>query len=157
MWRDGGLQLLGGGGDAFSESGELFGHVKGSFTGATTDKMGLFEYAHNGTLFLDEIGDMPLGHASQTAARFAESGSHCGSGSLRRTQKWEVRVIAATNHDLRARIAERQFREDLYYRLSMVEIRTPALADRKEDLPPLLVRFFIRQIRRTVSEAPDAA
>jgi DNA-binding NtrC family response regulator len=121
---------------------ELFGHVKGSFTGATTNKMGLFEYAHGGTLFLDEIGDMPLATQAKLL-RVLQNQEVQRVGSLT-PRKVDVRVIAATNHDLRALIAARQFREDLYYRLSMVEIKTPALADRKEDLP-LLEQFFVQK------------
>jgi DNA-binding NtrC family response regulator len=121
---------------------ELFGHVKGAFTGATTDKMGLFEYAHGGTLFLDEIGDMPLATQAKLL-RVLQNQEVTRVGSLRARQV-DVRVVAATNHDLRTQIAEKHFREDLYYRLSMVEIKTPALADRKEDLP-LLERFFIQK------------
>jgi DNA-binding NtrC family response regulator len=121
---------------------ELFGHVKGAFTGATTNKMGLFEYAHGGTLFLDEIGDMPLSTQAKLL-RVLQNQEVQRVGSLS-ARKVDVRVVAATNHDLRAQIAEKRFREDLYYRLSMVEIKTPALADRKEDLP-LLERFFIQK------------
>lgn len=121
---------------------ELFGHVRGAFTGATTDKMGLFEYAHGGTLFLDEIGDMPLATQAKLL-RVLQNQQVTRVGSLR-SRLVDVRVVAATNHDLRAQIAEKHFREDLYYRLSMVEITTPALADRKEDLP-LLERFFIQK------------
>jgi len=121
---------------------ELFGHVRGAFTGATTDKMGLFEYAHGGTLFLDEIGDMPLATQAKLL-RVLQNQEVTRVGSLRARQV-DVRVVAATNHDLRTQIAEKHFREDLYYRLSMVEIKTPALADRKEDLP-LLERFFIQK------------
>ena len=121
---------------------ELFGHVRGAFTGATTDKMGLFEYAHGGTLFLDEIGDMPLATQAKPL-RVLQNQEVQRVGSLRARQV-DVRVVAATNHDLRAQIAEKRFREDLYYRLSMVEIKAPALADRKEDLP-LLERFFIQK------------
>jgi DNA-binding NtrC family response regulator len=119
---------------------ELFGHVKGAFTGATHDKMGMFEHAHGGTLFLDEIGDMPLA----TQAKLLRALQHQEIqrvGSLA-ARKVDVRVIAATHRDLHAAIAEKQFREDLYYRLAMVEIRVPALLDRKEDLP-LLERSFI--------------
>jgi DNA-binding NtrC family response regulator len=121
---------------------ELFGHVKGAFTGADSTKMGLFEYAHGGTLFLDEIGDMPLATQAKLL-RVLQNQEVQRVGSLS-ARKVDVRVVAATNHDLRAQIAEKRFREDLYYRLSMVEIKTPALADRKEDLP-LLERFFIRK------------
>jgi DNA-binding NtrC family response regulator len=121
---------------------ELFGHVKGAFTGATANKMGLFEYAHGGSLFLDEIGDMPLSTQAKLL-RVLQNQKVQRVGSLS-ARKVDVRVVAATNRDLRARIAAGQFREDLYYRLSMVEIETPALADRKEDLP-LLVRYFIQQ------------
>ena len=121
---------------------ELFGHVKGAFTGADSNKMGLFEHAHGGTLFLDEIGDMPLATQAKLL-RVLQNQEVTRVGSLSARQV-DVRVVAATNHDLRALIADKRFREDLYYRLSMVEIKTPALADRKEDLP-LLERFFIRK------------
>jgi DNA-binding NtrC family response regulator len=119
---------------------ELFGHVKGSFTGATHDKPGLFEHAHGGTLFLDEIGDMPLATQAKLL-RVLQNQEVQRVGSLS-ARKVDVRVIAATNHDLRAAVAEKRFREDLYYRLSMVEIEMPRLSDRKEDLP-LLERHFI--------------
>jgi DNA-binding NtrC family response regulator len=119
---------------------ELFGHVKGSFTGATHDKAGLYEHAHGGTLFLDEIGDMPLATQAKLL-RVLQNQEVQRVGSLT-ARKVDVRVIAATNHDLRAAIGEKRFREDLYYRLSMVEIHVPRLAERKEDLP-LLERHFI--------------
>src|SRR5260370_88301 len=119
---------------------ELFGHVKGSFTGAMHDKAGLFEHAHGGTLFLDEIGDMPLATQAKLL-RVLQNQEVQRVGSLS-ARKVDVRVIAATNHDLRQAIVEKRFREDLYYRLSMVEIQVPRLADRKEDLP-LLERHFI--------------
>ena len=119
---------------------ELFGHVRGSFTGATHDKAGLFEHAHGGTLFLDEIGDMPLATQAKLL-RVLQNQEVLRVGSLT-PRKVDVRVIAATNRDLRTEIAEKRFREDLYYRLSMVEIHVPALEDRKEDLP-LLERHFV--------------
>ncbi len=119
---------------------ELFGHVRGSFTGATSDKAGLFEHAHGGTLFLDEIGDMPLATQAKLL-RVLQNQEVQRVGSLT-ARKVDVRVIAATNHNLRAAVAEKRFREDLYYRLSMVEIHVPRLAERKEDLP-LLERHFI--------------
>jgi DNA-binding NtrC family response regulator len=122
---------------------ELFGHVKGAFTGATQDKTGLFEYAHGGTLFLDEIGDMPL-NTQAKLLRALESGEfqRVGAPAVR---KASVRVVAATNRDLREMMTRKLFREDLYYRLSMVEIRLPRLADRKEDLP-ILSRFFVEKL-----------
>lgn len=129
---------------------ELFGHVKGSFTGATQDKPGLFEYAHGGTLFLDEIGDMPLATQAKLL-RVLQNQEVQRVGALR-AQHVEVRVIAATNHDLHAEIAEKRFREDLFYRLSMVEIRTPRLADRKEDLP-LLERHFVARFAAQYGKA----
>ncbi|NDJ09769.1 MAG: sigma-54-dependent Fis family transcriptional regulator [Acidobacteriia bacterium] len=119
---------------------ELFGHVRGSFTGANVDKAGLFEYAHGGTLFLDEIGDMPLSTQAKLL-RVLQNQEVQRVGSLV-AKKVDVRVIAATNHDLRLAVAEKRFREDLFYRLSMVEITLPPLADRKEDLP-LLERHFV--------------
>jgi len=119
---------------------ELFGHVKGSFTGATHDKAGLFEHAHGGTLFLDEIGDMPLATQAKLL-RVLQNQEVLRVGSLT-ARKVDVRVVAATNRDLRQAIAEKHFREDLYYRLSMVEIKVPNLAERKEDLP-LLERHFV--------------
>jgi DNA-binding NtrC family response regulator len=130
---------------------ELFGHVRGSFTGATQDKMGLFEYADKGTIFLDEIGDMPLGTQAKLL-RTLQNQEVLRVGSLT-PRKIDVRVIAATHRDLRAAIVEKQFREDLYYRLAMVEVHVPALVERKEDIP-LLTKFlidkFARQFRKEV-------
>jgi DNA-binding NtrC family response regulator len=124
---------------------ELFGHVRGAFTGATQDKVGLFEYAHQGTVFLDEIGDMPLaGQAKLLRVLQNQEVQRVGSPAIR---KVDVRFIAATNQDLRALVREHRFREDLYYRLSMVEITLPGLVDRKEDLP-LLERYFIEKFAR---------
>jgi len=119
---------------------ELFGHVRGSFTGATQDKAGMVEYASGGTLFLDEIGDMPL-EAQAKLLRVVESGEYhrVGSPAVRHA---DVRIVAATNRNLRELMDEGVFREDLYYRLSMVEIRIPALAERKEDLP-ILEKYFV--------------
>ncbi|MBV8550618.1 MAG: sigma-54-dependent Fis family transcriptional regulator [Acidobacteriaceae bacterium] len=119
---------------------ELFGHIKGSFTGATHDKVGLVEHASGGTLFLDEIGDMPLGTQAKLL-RTIQNQEVQRVGSLQ-ARKVNVRVIAATHRDLRAMIQQGKFREDLYYRLGMVELRVPPLAERKEDLP-LLARHFI--------------
>ena len=111
-----------------------------SFTGANQDKVGLFEYANGGAVFLDEIGDMPLATQSKLL-RVLEYREFQRVGSPA-TRKADVRVVAATNRDLREMMVRGQFREDLYYRLSMVEIRLPRLADRKEDLP-LLESYLI--------------
>lgn len=122
---------------------ELFGHVKGAFTGATQDKVGLFEYAAGGTVFLDEIGDLPM--ATQTKLlRVLETREfqRVGSPAPRKT---DVRVVAATNRDLREMIDKKEFREDLFYRLSMIEIKLPRLAERKEDLP-LLERHILERM-----------
>ncbi len=121
---------------------ELFGHVKGAFTGAVQEKAGLFEYAHGGTVFLDEIGEIPLEMQSKLL-RVLENREIQRVGSPV-VKKVDVRVIAATNRNLAELIAEKRFREDLYYRLSMVEIELPKLNERKEDLP-LLQRYFIEQ------------
>jgi len=121
---------------------ELFGYVKGAFTGATQDKSGLFEYANGGTLFLDEIGEMPLAtQAKLLRVLQSQEIQRVGSPAVR---KVDVRVVAATNRDLRARVGEKEFRDDLYYRLSMVEVKLPLLAERKEDVP-LLVRYLVER------------
>ena len=119
---------------------ELFGHVKGAFTGADRDKPGLIEAASDGTLFLDEIGDMPLATQAKLL-RALQNQEIQRVGSLQ-ARKVNVRVIAATHRNLRQAVAERHFREDLYYRLAMVEIQVPSLAERREDLP-LLIRHFV--------------
>jgi DNA-binding NtrC family response regulator len=124
---------------------ELFGHVRGAFTGATQDKMGLFEYANGGTLFLDEIGDMPLATQAKLL-RALQNHEVLRVGSLT-PRKVDARVIAATNQNLRLAVQEKRFREDLFYRLSMVEIRTPPLAEHRDDLP-LLERYFVSKFAR---------
>ncbi|HEX4039163.1 MAG TPA: sigma-54 dependent transcriptional regulator [Acidobacteriaceae bacterium] len=119
---------------------ELFGHVRGAFTGADRDKPGLFEAANEGTLFLDEIGDMPLAtQAKLLRALQNQEVQRVGSLQPRRVN---VRVIAATHRNLRQAVADRLFREDLYYRLAMVEIAVPSLAEHREDLP-LMMRHFL--------------
>ncbi len=119
---------------------ELFGYLKGAFTGAHTDRMGLYEHANNGVLFLDELGDMPLSLQSKLLRALEnQEVRRVGSTTL---HKVNVRVIAATNRDLPKMIVERTFREDLYYRLSMVELKVPRLVERLEDLP-LLVQHFL--------------
>src|SRR3954464_12212822 len=119
---------------------ELFGHEKGSFTGAVDSRKGYFETVNGGTIFLDEIGEMPLGTQARLL-RVLETGEFIRVGSSK-VQKTDVRVIAATNRDLYDSTQSGKFREDLYYRLSTVPIRVPALRDRKEDIL-LLFRKFV--------------
>ena len=122
---------------------ELFGHVKGSFTGAIKDKQGKFEQANGGTIFLDEIGDMSLVAQAKVLRALQESRvSPVGSD---KEIKVDVRVIAATNKDLKKEIEQGKFREDLYHRLSVIEIYVPALDERKEDIP-LLIEYFSQSI-----------
>jgi two-component system response regulator HydG len=121
---------------------ELFGHVKGAFTGATSDRKGLFEIADKGTLLLDEIGDMPLNMQAKLL-RFLEDGIVIPVGSHKPTVV-DVRVISATNQDLTKLIQERKFRQDLYFRIKGVSISLPALRDRAEDIP-LLVEYFLAE------------
>lgn len=124
---------------------ELFGHAKGSFTGATADRRGYFAAADGGTLFLDEIGDMPT-HMQSKLLRVLEYREFTPVGSTE-TQRVDVRVIAATNVDLRKRIEERTFREDLYYRLHQWVIEAPPLRDRRGDIP-ILAQHLLRDANR---------
>jgi DNA-binding NtrC family response regulator len=121
---------------------ELFGHVRGAFTDAKTDRVGCFELADGGTLFLDEIANVPLQQQAKLL-RVLENGEVQRVGSSK-TRHVDVRVIAATNSDLGRLVAEGRFREDLLYRLNTVEIRLPSLKDRREDIP-LLANYFLRQ------------
>src|SRR6201992_1859183 len=118
---------------------ELFGHEKGSFTGAADSRKGYFETVNGGTIFLDEIGEMPLGTQARLL-RVLETGEFIRVGSSK-VQKTDVRVIAATNKDLLDSTHSGRFREDLYYRLNTVPIRVPALRDRKDDIPLLFRKF----------------
>jgi two-component system nitrogen regulation response regulator NtrX len=118
---------------------ELFGHVKGAFTGATEKKMGKFELADGGTIFLDEVGDMSL-KTQAKVLRVLEEGEVQKVGSSK-ISKVDVRVIAATNKDLNKQIKEGNFREDLYFRLNVVPLYSPALREKKEDIP-LLIEYF---------------
>ena len=122
---------------------ELFGHVKGSFTGAIKDKTGKFEQADGGTLFLDEIGDMSLAAQAKVLRALQENEITRVGGD--RAIHVNVRVLAATNKDLQKEIAEGRFREDLYHRLSVIPIHIPSLDERKDDIP-LLVDYFCEQI-----------
>jgi len=122
---------------------ELFGHVKGSFTGANKDRAGKFEAANGGTIFLDEIGDMSLSAQAKVLRALQENKiSRVGSD---KDIKVNVRVVAATNKDLKEEISEGRFREDLYHRLAVILIQVPSLNDRREDIP-LLVEFFSQKI-----------
>jgi len=130
---------------------ELFGHVKGSFTGAVADRAGKFEQAHGGTLFLDEVGDMSLA-AQAKVLRALEQGVVTRVGSSKSVQV-DVRVVAATNKDLETEIREGNFREDLYYRLNVVPIQVPPLRERREDIP-MLIRHFVGLLERTDRVTP---
>lgn len=137
---------------------ELFGHTKGAFTDAKSERKGYFEIADGGTLFLDEVGELPLSTQARLL-RVLESGEFIRVGSSQ-VQKTNVRVVAATNLDIPRAIKEGKFREDLYYRLNEVGIRIPALRERKEDIP-LLFRKFARDFAEryqmpAISLTPDA-
>ena len=119
---------------------EMFGHKKGSFTGAVSDKVGMFEVADTGTLFLDEVGELPVAIQVKLLRAIQER-------VIRRVgatddQRIEVRIIAATNRDLEDMVAQGTFRQDLYYRLNVINIKTPALRERKEDIPSLAAHFL---------------
>jgi len=137
---------------------ELFGHEKGSFTGAVDSRKGYFETVSGGTIFLDEIGEMPLGTQARLL-RVLESGEFIRVGSSK-VQKTDVRVIAATNKDLLEYTHKGKFREDLYYRLNTVPIRVPALRDRKEDIIFLFRKFvvdFAERYKTTPVQLDDEA
>jgi two-component system response regulator HydG len=137
---------------------ELFGHIRGAFTDASTDRIGKFEYAHGGTLFLDEVGDMPL--ATQIKLlRVLESGEITRVGSNDPTRV-NVRFLSATNRDLEESIAAGTFRDDLYHRLKVVTIVLPRLIDRAQDIPLLIehfIRLFTRRHHKTVKSISTAA
>jgi formate hydrogenlyase transcriptional activator len=137
---------------------ELFGHERGAFTGAINQKIGRFELADRGTLFLDEIGDISLGLQPKLLRVLQEQEfERLGSN---RTQRVDVRVVAATNQDLARLVADREFRSDLYYRLNVFPIQIPPLRERREDVP-LLVRYFVqnfsRRLNKTVEYVPADA
>jgi DNA-binding NtrC family response regulator len=137
---------------------ELFGHEKGSFTGAVDSRKGYFETVNGGTIFLDEIGEMPLGTQARLL-RVLETGEFIRVGSSK-VQKTDVRVIAASNKDLLDLHQQNKFREDLYYRLSTVPIRVPALRDRKEDIIILFRKFsadFAEKYKTTPVQLDDEA
>ena len=130
---------------------ELFGHEKGAFTGASARKLGKFEMAHRGTLFLDEIGDLPLTLQAKILRaleekRFDRVG---GTGSI----QVDVRIVAATNRNLKAAVAARQYRDDLYFRLSVFPITVPPLRERRDDIP-MLAKYFIDRFCRDLKKKP---
>ena len=131
---------------------ELFGHQKGAFTGAIADNEGLFRAARRGTLFLDEIGDMPLSLQAKLLRVLEDKMVHpVGS---KKFIPFEGRILAATNRDLRADIQEKKFREDLFFRLSVIELHAPALRQRTEDIP-VLAHFFLQRFNRDLNRTYD--
>jgi transcriptional regulator with PAS, ATPase and Fis domain len=144
--------------DSLLES-ELFGHVRGSFTGAYRDKRGWLETAHGGTIFMDEVGEMSL-RMQAMLLRFLETGEIQRVGSDARMAPLNVRVITATHRRLLEAIAAKEFREDLYYRLNVVHIEVPPLRERRDDVP-LLVNHFMRAFseshRRPLAEVSSEA
>ena len=128
---------------------ELFGHEKGSFTGAIAQRIGRFELAHKGTLFLDEVGDIPL-ELQPKLLRVLQEQEFERLGSTR-TQRVDVRLLAATNASLSQLVAEKKFRRDLYYRLNVFPIDVPPLRDRRDDIP-LLVHYFANKYARRMGK-----
>lgn len=136
---------------------ELFGHERGAFTGAMASRAGWFEQAHQGTIFLDEIGEMPL-QLQAKLLRVLQEGAVVRLGGTREI-KVDMRLVAATNRDLAALVAAGRFREDLFYRLNVIPIHLPALAQRREDIPDLVMNFLARvnqENQRNVNLTPEA-
>jgi formate hydrogenlyase transcriptional activator len=131
---------------------ELFGHEKGAFTGAIAQRIGRFELANHGTIFLDEVGDIPL-ELQPKLLRVLQEQEFERLGSAR-TIHVDVRLVAATNADLTEKVGEKQFRQDLYYRLNVFPITIPPLRERKEDIP-LLVRYFAQKYARRMKKPID--
>lgn len=129
---------------------ELFGHIKGAFTGATQNRLGRFEVANGGTIFLDEVGDIPL-HLQVKLLRVLQTRQFEPVGSSH-TIEVDVRIIAATNRDLEEAVKNREFREDLYYRLNVIPLRIPSLRERKSDIA-LLVDHFLKQFNQATGHS----
>jgi len=137
---------------------ELFGHTKGSFTGAVANKRGMFEVANNGSLFLDEFGNIPLSTQAKLLRVIQEREFRPVGSTM--TQKTNVRLITATNKDLKAMVLDGTFREDLYYRVNVFPIHSPSLRDRREDIPALAFHFlklFCNELDKPVSDISDGA
>jgi transcriptional regulator with GAF, ATPase, and Fis domain len=133
---------------------ELFGHVRGSFSGAFRDKSGRLEIANGGSIFLDEVGEMSL-RMQGLLLRFLETGEIQKVGAERISMVSNVRIIAATNRDLRDRIVSGHFREDLFYRLNVIQLNVPPLRNRREDIAPLIQHFLCRRARQTARTGGD--
>jgi DNA-binding NtrC family response regulator len=131
---------------------ELFGHVKGAFTGATQNRQGRFEVAHGGTIFLDEVGEIPL-HLQVKLLRVLQTRQFEPVGSSK-TVEVDVRIVSATNRDLEDAVQKREFREDLYYRLNVIPVRIPSLRERRSDIP-LLVNHFVEQFNSVTGHSVE--
>lgn len=132
---------------------ELFGHIKGAFTGATQNRIGRFELAEGGSIFLDEVGDLPL-HLQVKILRVLQTRQYESVGSSK-TVTSNVRIIAATNVNLEEAVKQRQFREDLYYRLNVIPVKIPSLRERKSDIP-LLISHFIKKANQVTGHSMEA-
>ncbi len=131
---------------------ELFGHIKGAFTGATQNRQGRFELAHGGTIFLDEVGEIPL-HLQAKLLRVLQTREFESVGTSKTTEV-DVRIIAATNRDLEEASQKKEFREDLYYRLNVIPIKVPALRDRKSDIP-ILIQHFVEKFNKVTGRTVE--
>ena len=133
---------------------ELFGHEKGSFTGATTQRMGRFEQANGGTLFLDEVGDMPASAQTRLLRVLAENEFYRVGGH--QSVRVDVRIIAATHQDLESLVEQGKFREDLFHRLNVIRVHVPSLAQRREDIP-LLAQYFLDNVAQELGRRAETA
>ncbi len=132
---------------------ELFGHIKGAFTGAIQNRVGRFELANGGTIFLDEVGELPL-HLQVKLLRVLQTRQFEAVGSSK-TMEVDVRIICATNRNLEEAIEKREFREDLYYRLNVIPVKIPSLRERKSDIP-VLIQHFVKQFNEVTGHSVEA-